>query len=66
MKKVILLFVIVKILNVLAIILLILLNDFSKKNDIENSNSKNSKFCIGITNKADFDKVMDENPCKIH
>ena len=42
--------------------------DASNKNDIENINSKNSKFCSenDITNKADINKVMDENPCKIH
>ena len=41
--------------------------DASYKNDIENINSKNSEFCSdnGITNKADINKVMDENPCKI-
>ena len=42
--------------------------DASNKNDIENINSKNSKFCSenDITNKADINKVMDENLCKIH
>ena len=40
----------------------------SNKNDIENTNSKNSEFCIDndITNKADIKKIMDENPSKIH
>ena len=35
---------------------------------ILNTNSKNSEFCIDndITNKAGIDKVMYEEPCKIH
>ena len=42
--------------------------DVSNKNDIENTNSKNSERCIDndITSKADINKVMDENLCKIH
>ena len=37
-------------------------------NNLENTNSKNSEFRIDhdITNKADINKVMGENPCKIH
>ena len=33
-----------------------------------NTNTKNLEFCINndITNKADINKVMDENPCKIY
>ena len=39
--------------------------DFNNKNDVENTNSKNSEFCIdnNLTNKVDINKVMDENPC---
>ena len=42
--------------------------DASYKNNIENINSKNSEFCSDndTTNKADTNKVMDENQCKIH
>ena len=42
--------------------------DVTNKNNIENTNSKNSEFCIDkdITNKADINKVMDEESCKIH
>ena len=37
-------------------------------NNLENTNSKNSEFRIDhdITNKADINKVMGENTCKIH
>ena len=40
----------------------------SNKNETENTNSKNSEFCFDndITNKANINKVMDKNPCKIH
>ena len=42
--------------------------DVSYKNYIENTNSKNSEFCIDndITNKADINKLIDENLFKIH
>ena len=42
--------------------------DVSNKNNIENTNSKNSEFCIDnhVTNNTDINKVMDENPCKIY
>ena len=40
----------------------------SYKKDIDDINSKSSEFCSDndITNKADTNKVMDENPCEIH
>ena len=40
----------------------------SYKKDIDDINSKNSEFCSDndITNKADTNKVMNENPCKIY
>ena len=42
--------------------------DASYRNDTENINSKNSELCSDndTTNKADTNKVMDENQCKIH
>ena len=42
--------------------------DASYKNDTEKINSKNSEFCSDndIANKADTNKVVDENPGKIH
>ena len=42
--------------------------DVSNRNEIENTKSKNSEFCFDndITNKADINKVMDKNPCKIY
>ena len=60
MKKTIMLIVIARILKVLAIILLIAM--------LVAILTINLKFCINndITNKADINKVMDENPCKIH
>ena len=42
--------------------------DLSTKSDIENTNSENWEFCIynDITNKADINKAMEENPYKLH